>query len=144
MERAAKLLRQSKLAAQCVTEEDLARAAWPSAVGKRLAARTRASHMVRGRLVVEVEDQVWRQQLYSLRELILRNLRKSLGAGVVETIEFRASAPRIPVRSEGVPAGAGLRGPLFAPKENGGDEADGIEDPMLRLIYKESRKKAKA
>jgi predicted nucleic acid-binding Zn ribbon protein len=135
MERAARLLRQSKLVSRCVTEEDLAKAAWPAAVGKRLAARTRASHMVRGRLVIEVEDEIWRRQLYTLREQMLRNLRKILGTGLVESLEFRVGIPRIPPRADSVQAGAG---PLFA------DEADRIEDPVLRLLYKESRRKSTA
>lgn len=135
MERAARLLRQSKLVSQCVTEEDLAKAAWPAAVGKRLACRTRATHMVRGRLVIEVEDEIWRRQLYTLREPMLRNLRKILGTGLVESLEFRVGIRRIPPGSDSVRA---VPGPLFT------DEADRIEDPVLRLLYKESRRKSTA
>src|SRR6266853_296344 len=55
MERAGKSLAKLKLSGR-IADEDLARAAWPAAVGKRLATHATATALVRGRLVVEVED----------------------------------------------------------------------------------------
>ncbi|MBK5291771.1 MAG: hypothetical protein JJE04_08870, partial [Acidobacteriia bacterium] len=46
MERAGKLLGQSKMAARCLTPEQLALASWPVAVGKKIAEHTRAARMV--------------------------------------------------------------------------------------------------
>jgi hypothetical protein len=132
MERASRLLRQLKLTGD-VSEGEAACAAWPGAVGKVVAARTRAARMVRTRLVVEVEDKTWQRQLFGLTGQILRNLEKTLGPGWVEEIEFRVVPRRRgPQRAESaVPAGAA-------------DEADAISDPMLRRIYKASRTKAQA
>jgi hypothetical protein len=132
MERASRLLRQLKLTGD-VSEGEVACAAWPGAVGKVVAARTRAARMVRTRLVVEVEDKTWQRQLFGLTGQILRNLEKTLGPGWVEDIEFRVVPRRRgPQRAEAaVPSGAA-------------DEADAISDPMLRRIYKASRIKARA
>jgi hypothetical protein len=92
--------------------------------------------MVRTRLVVEVEDNVWQRQLFALSGQILRNLEKALGGGLVEDLEFkvvpRRREPQRAVRS--APAAT----PLFD------DEADRIADPVLRVIYRASRKKALA
>jgi len=137
MERASRLIRRLGAAAQTIGDEDLARAAWPGAVGKKIAVHTRASRLVRTRLVVEVEDQTWRRQLFALTPHILRNLEKSLGPGFIEDVEFRVvPRRREPARAMTMAAGAGAGTPA--------DEADGIADPVLRGIYRASRKKATA
>jgi hypothetical protein len=133
MERASKLIRSLGLPAGSVSDEDLAAAAWPAAVGKNIAAHTRVSRMVRTRLVVEVEDPLWQRQLFTLTRQILGNLEKSLGRGVVEDLEFRI----LPRRRE--PRRAAAAVPAAAM-----DEADGIADPVLRAIYRASRRKALA
>ena len=132
MERASSFIRKLKLSGDMITGDELARAAWPEAVGKRIAAHTRAAKLVRTRLVVEVEDVTWQRQLFSLSRHILSNLEKSLGRGLVDDLEFRI----IPRRREPVAARASVPG-LF-------DDADAIADPVLRDIYKLSRKKAQA
>jgi predicted nucleic acid-binding Zn ribbon protein len=136
MERASKLIQQLRLPGETITAEELARAAWPGAVGKKIAEHTRAARMVRTRLIVGVEDRIWQRQLFSLEKQILKNLEKQIGAGVVEEIEFRIvpreQPSRIPVRraERAVPSTA--------------DEAETIQDPVLRRIYKASRQKAGA
>ena len=100
-------------------------------MGKKVAAHTRAAKMVRTRLVVEVEDNVWQRQLFALTGQILRNLDKHIGPGVVDDLEFRI----VPRRREPQRATAAAL-PV--------DEADGIADPVLRGIYRASRKKALA
>ena len=65
MERAGRVLGKLKLAKQSVSDEELARSAWPAAVGKKIALRTQAVTLVRTRLVVEVEDAVWQRQLWA-------------------------------------------------------------------------------
>ena len=57
MERASRFL--GKLTGP-IDMDDLARAAWPLAVGKKVATRTRPARMVRTRLIVEVEDLIWK------------------------------------------------------------------------------------
>jgi hypothetical protein len=79
--------------------------------------------------VVEVEDVIWQRQLFSLSWQILRNLVKGIGPGVVEDLEFKI----VPRRRE--PARAQVSMPLL-------DEADAIADPVLRGIYRASRKRA--
>ena len=139
MERASKLLRSLGLPAEAMTAEELACGAWGGAVGKKVAAHTRAAKLVRTRLVVEVEDAVWQRQLLALAPHILRNLDKSLGSGLVDDLEFRVvPRRREPQRARAASVAAGATSALPY------DEAEGIEDPVLREIYRASRKKALA
>ena len=133
MERASKLIRGLRLSGEVITPEQLAFAAWPEAVGKKIASHTRHSKLVRTRLVVEVEDHTWQKQLFALTHHILKNLNDTLGSGLVDDLEFRI----VPRRRE--PEVARQSMPcLFT------DDADAISDPVLRGIYKQSRKKALA
>jgi hypothetical protein len=138
MERASKVIRKLSLSGEIITPQQMALAVWPEAVGKRIATRTRAAKLVRTRLVVEVEDATWQRQLFALTPFIVRNLAKDLGAGMVEDIEFRVVPRRREPERALTAAPAGNAGPLFA------DDADAIADPVLRSIYKLSRKKALA
>ena len=133
MERASKLIRGLRLSEDVLSAGELACAAWPQAVGKRIAAHTRACRMVRARLIVEVEDHIWQRQLFALTPHILSNLARNVGGGLVEDLEFRI----VPRRRE--PQRAAQAVPALFP-----DEADGIADPVLRGIYRASRKKAQA
>jgi predicted nucleic acid-binding Zn ribbon protein len=133
MERASKLIREWRLSGDVLSAGELACAAWPQAVGRKIAAHTRASRMVRTRLIVEVEDHIWQRQLFTLTPYILNNLKKSFGPGLVEDLEFRI----VPRRRE--PQRAAQAVPALSP-----DEAEGIADPVLRGIYKASRRKAQA
>jgi len=132
MERAGKALAKLKLS-NAISEPELACAAWPVAVGKRLAAHATATKLVRGSLIVEVEDAVWQKQLFHLRHPILAKLSEVLGAGFIRDVEFRIATPRRPPQ----PARSIGKSPLF-------DEADGIADPGMRIVYKQARKKASA
>jgi hypothetical protein len=134
MERASKVIRGLTLPCDAITTEELACATWSEAVGKKIAAHTRAVRMVRTRLVVEVEDRTWQRQLMTLSAFILFNLQKHLGDGVVEDLEFRV----MPRRREPQRAIAAFRAALEV------DEANAIADPVLRSLYKASRKKALA
>jgi hypothetical protein len=119
--------------------ERIAVGAWKKAVGRRLAERTRAAKLVRETLVVEVEDQVWRENLWSLRHHILRNLESAIGPGIVRHLEFRVMPPRIQPRREN----RSSAGPnLFSDVRR--DDADAIEDPGLRRIYKAARRRETA
>jgi predicted nucleic acid-binding Zn ribbon protein len=115
-----------------ITPEEMALAAWPDAVGKRIASHTRAAKLVRTRLVVEVEDATWQRNLWSLSGQILRNLQKALGPEMVDDVEFRI----IPRRRDPEIARASMPALI--------DDADAIDDPILRDLYKLSRKKAQA
>jgi hypothetical protein len=133
MERACKLIRKFSLSEGNLSAEELACAAWPAVVGKKIAGHTRAARLVRNRLVIEVEDQTWQRQLFCLQHFILRNFEKHVGPGLVGDLEFRV----VPRRREPQRAIEAIPG-LFA------DEANAIEDPVLRSIYRAARKRALA
>jgi predicted nucleic acid-binding Zn ribbon protein len=134
MHRAGKLIRGLKLCGDSLSTEDLLRAAWPQAVGQRIAAHARIvavreSQETGRRLIVEVEDVIWQKQLQTMCGQILPRLRDIAGKDSVQSIEFRLGVPRrMPKRAEQVRGAA--------------DEADGIQDPILRRLYKESRKRS--
>jgi predicted nucleic acid-binding Zn ribbon protein len=133
MERASKLIRGMKLPSGMLSGEELACAVWPQAVGKKIAAHTRAARIVRTRLVVEVEDITWQRQLNALSRQIVWNLEQMIGKGVVDDLEFRI----IPRRRE--PQRAMAAAPaLFQ------DDSTAIADPVMRSIYRAARKKALA
>jgi hypothetical protein len=135
MERASKFIRTLRLPGDTLNLEDLACAAWPIAVGRKVAMHTRAARMVRTRLIVEVEDATWQRQLFALSRQILRNMEKHLGPGAVEDLEFRVMPRRREPQREVLGA---------APLLREADEADAIADPVLRGIYRASRKRAGA
>lgn len=131
MERAGKALAKLKLSA-AITPDELALAAWPAAVGERIAAHAVAKALVRGCLLVEAEDGMWQKQLFQLRFAILAKITELLGSGTVTDLEFRIArdVPRRPPQ------------PARTHGENApDDEADSIQDPVLRVVYKQSRRK---
>ena len=133
MKRAANVLGKSTFAAGCVSGEQIAVAAWPGAIGKKVAAHTRAVTLVDGKLLVDVEDVVWQKQLTTLKRQILSRIAQVMGAGVVKDLHFRVGvAKKMPARAEQVVRGLPL------------DDADRIEDPILRHIYIANRKRATA
>lgn len=133
MERAGRLL--VKIKSDTICAEDLTRKAWPRAVGAKVANRTRVVQMVRDRLVIEVEDDIWRKQLVPLTSQILRRLESFLGPAIVGDIEFRIGAPRIrPQRETPLPLFDHVEPPSHIP-----EEAKRIENPIFRRLYLRSR-----
>jgi predicted nucleic acid-binding Zn ribbon protein len=123
MERAGRLIPKLKLARELNDPETRARAAWNVAVGKKIAAHTRATVLVRDSLIIEVGDYVWQRQLAGLERVLLANLEKVLGEPLVKKLDFRPMpARRMPQRAE------------TARPESG------IEDPILDLIYHQKAK----
>lgn len=117
---------------EVMSVEDLARAAWPVAVGKKIASYTAAVALVRGRLIIEVQDIVWQRQLTTLSLQIVKNLAGTLGKDVVTGLDFRPMTPRrMPQRAESASS---------RPSEST-DEADAIQDSGLRRVYRISRKR---
>ena len=138
MERAARLISKTKLSQSVLSEDDIARAAWPAAVGKSIASHTRKLTVVRTTLVVEVEDAVWQKQLYPLTSQILARLRTVTGSDAIREIEFRVAIPRR------MPQRAGVPGAKPNETTNRADESDAIQDPVLKRLYRISRKRASA
>jgi predicted nucleic acid-binding Zn ribbon protein len=137
MERAAQVVRTSKVS-KVLSDDELARAVWPAAVGKVISAHTSRMRMVRGTLVVEVADALWQKQLFGLSHQILDRVQKATGSKAITGIEFRVGIPRRePQRADG------SRNPLFTAGDPS-DEAEQIQDPVLKKVYRLSRKKATA
>jgi len=134
MQRLSNVMGKMKFPDDTVSVEQVACAAWPSAVGRRVASKARAVKLVRSHLVVEVEDAVWQHQLFALRHQIRKNLDESVGTGIVKDIEFRV----VPARREPERA----RTATIAPAQL--DDAAAIADPVLRRIYKAARGKKSA
>ncbi|MGA2882153.1 MAG: DUF721 domain-containing protein [Bryobacteraceae bacterium] len=132
MERAGKTLAKLKLSA-AISPVELAFAAWPAAVGKRIATHACPKALVRGSLVVEAEDAIWQKQLFHLRFDILAKLTEVVGSGIVTDLEFRiaTAVPRRP------PQSAQSHGETVST-----DDADSIEDPVMRILYKQARTRA--
>jgi hypothetical protein len=134
MQRASQIIGRISSAPKTILDsEEVACAAWPRAVGAKLAKHTRAAKLVRGRLVVEVEDETWKRNLFSLGRHIMGNIERAIGPGIVTDIEFRV----LPKRRE--PQRAQTLDLSLPPAKV--DEADAIEDPVLRRLYKASRSK---
>lgn len=127
MQRTARLLAKIKDGAAKLSSDELAVAVWPAAVGKRLANRTGPLKLYGAKLVVDVEDAVWQHQLTTLAPQILAKIKQIAGPGVIEALEFRIGAPRRLPHTAIDPAG---------------DQADGISDPIFRLLYIASRTKS--
>jgi len=139
MERVARLIKNKKVSREMVTDEDVARAVWPAAVGKAIAAHTSRLKLVRNTLVVEVEDAIWQKQLFALSNQILRSLHKLTGPSCIEAVEFRIGVPRrVPQRagSRQTDSLTGMNAPY--------DDAETIQDPVLKKVYRLSRKRATA
>jgi predicted nucleic acid-binding Zn ribbon protein len=87
-----------------VPAEDIAKAAWPAAVGRRIAQYARPAALVRDKLIVEVDDAIWQRQLWQMRAPILAKLCALLGANLVHDLEFRIAIPRRPAAAAPSPA----------------------------------------
>jgi len=135
MERAARLIQKSKASRQILSDEEMARAVWPAAVGTAIAAHTSGIRLVRKRLVVDVEDATWQKQLHGLTAQIVERMRKITGSDGIDDVEFRIAVPRKQAqRAESTHS--------VAPDDD--VEAEGIQDPVLRKLYRMSRNKASA
>jgi len=135
MERAARLIQSHKTSRELFSEEDLARAIWPQAVGRVIANHTCGIRLVRTTLVVEVEDAIWQAQLFALKSQILHRLRQIGGQSSIDDIEFRVAIPRRQPQREPASRHRAL-------ESAGDDEAERIADPVLKKLYLLSRKRA--
>ncbi len=137
MERAVRLIKNQKISGDILSDADIARAVWPAAVGKSIAAHTGRLNLVRTTLVVEVEDAIWQKQLHCLSHQILSRVRNLTGTDRIRDIEFRIGVPRRqPQRADSRDASLSPYGPASE------DESERIQDPVLKKIYRLSRRKA--
>ena len=132
MERAARVIKNNKYSRQIIGDDNIIRGLWPAAVGKAIARHTGKMTVVRNTLVVEVEDAIWQKQLFCLSRQIVDRVQKLMGSTSITDIEFRIGVPRRqPQRAESLH-------PFSL------DGADGIQDPVLKKVYRLSRKRATA
>jgi hypothetical protein len=123
MQRAGRLIGKLNMFPDPADAQARAIAAWKVAAGKKIAEHTRAASVVRNSLIVEVEDLVWQRQLNTLRHYLIRNLVDVLGNASITDIDFR---PMRPSRKPPQPA-------TTRPSQSQ------IEDPVLDLIYRQSK-----
>ncbi len=138
MERAARIFKNKQVSREVFSPEDVARAAWPTAVGKSIASHTSRVRLVRQTLIVEVEDAIWQRQLHTLSRQILDRLIKVIGITQIADIEFRIGVPRRE------PQRAATRQPTLFSEPGATDEANEIQDAVLKKVFRLSRKKASA
>ena len=136
MDQASRIIAKWSAASDLITAERIVCGAWKKAVGKRLAERTQAVKLVRDKLVIEVEDEIWRKNLWGLRFQILQNLRKAVGPDLVESLEFRVIPPRREPQRAVLPALTALA--------SADDDSLAIEDPGMRRIYRNARRRETA
>src|SRR5690242_5552993 len=141
MERAARVLRKGKQSRSILDDSQAIEAVWPAAVGRSIARHVSRLRLVRSILVVEVEDAIWQRQLRTLDMQILERIRLLLPDVPIAGLEFRIGVPRrdpqrAPVAFSDRPAS------LFNNATE--DEADRIQDPVLKKVYQLSRRKASA
>lgn len=100
MERVGRLIARLK-SKSALGPGELVAAAWPAAVGKRLAVRTRVTAFHQGTVTVEVEDELWQRNLAGLKGQILSNLSRLTGLDLAQDIRFTLAVPkRPPMREE--------------------------------------------
>jgi len=139
MDQASRIIARCTGVSDVISPEGIACGAWKKAVGKQIASRTRALKLVRTTLVVEVEDEIWRKNLWGLRYQILRNLEKAIGPEIVTAVELRVMPPRFgPQREQRLPPGAPIDEAVPI------DDAESIADAGLRRIYKAARRRETA
>lgn len=126
MERAGRIFGKMDFPSEVTDLEVRARAAWAVAAGRKIAKYARATALVRNTLIVEVGDAVWQRQLSTMSKMLLSNLGRELGAGVVTQIDFRPTPARRPPQT----AATSRRSPA---------QVEGIRDPVLSLLYRRSR-----
>jgi hypothetical protein len=137
MERAARLIKKNKYSRQMISDEDIVRGLWASAVGPAIARHTCRLKIVRSTLIVEVEDAVWQKQLSRLSHQVAAQVRKLTGSGSIEEVEFRVGVPKREMMREERVTPVRQQEPV-EPR----DESDQIQDPVLKKVYRLSRKRA--
>ena len=141
MERAARVLRKGKQSRSILDDSQAIEAVWPAAVGRSIARHVSRLRLVRSILVVEVEDAIWQRQLRTLDMQILERIRLLLPDVPIAGLEFRIGVPRRDPQRAPV-AFSDRSASLFNNATE--DEADRIQDPVLKKVYQLSRRKASA
>jgi len=141
MERAARVLRKAQQSRSILDDSQAIEAVWPTAVGRSIARHVSRLRLVRSTLVVDVDDVIWQRQLRTLGTQILERIKLLLPDVPITGLEFRIGLPR---RSAQRAPAAFASGPEVSSDKITQDEADRIQDPVLKKVYQISRRKASA
>ncbi len=117
-------------------EEAVVFAAWKRCAGGPLSERTLPREFFENRLVVAVEDEMWRRHLEALSPQMIARINGSLGDGKLRFIEFRVEPKhfaelRRQNRSVDSEPDANVPRSLA-------DDAENIADPALRTKFLET------
>jgi predicted nucleic acid-binding Zn ribbon protein len=149
MERVSRILNRNQRLNQWTDHDSLVVAAWRAALGVRLAKRNFPVRVFGKKLVVEVEDGVWKNQLSTMQSMYLQRLNEAAGCEMITEIEFRVNRHPIsriaPQAAVGVGAASGKTASGEREMLPGlfGDESDAIGDPILRLNYHQDLRRKK-
>jgi predicted nucleic acid-binding Zn ribbon protein len=69
-------------------EENLAFAFWDTVVGKEIALHTEPEKIVKGTIVVKVDNDVWRNELAFFKHEIIQKLNNKIGKKLIQEIKF--------------------------------------------------------
>lgn len=69
-------------------EENLAFAYWDSVVGKEIALHTEPEKIVKGTVIVKVDNDVWRNELAFFKNEIIQKLNQRIGKKLIQEIKF--------------------------------------------------------
>jgi len=69
-------------------EENLAFAYWDSVVGKEIASHTDPEKIVKGTVMVKVDNDVWRNELAFFKHEIIQKLNDRIGKRIIQEIKF--------------------------------------------------------
>ncbi|CAN5353585.1 hypothetical protein BH20ACI2_BH20ACI2_15780 [soil metagenome] len=114
-------------------EQAVVFAAWKRCAGGPLAERTFPREFFENRLVVAVEDDIWRRHLESLCPQIIARINESLGDGRLRFIEFRVEPKHFAEfrrQSRSVDSDPAANVPRSL-----ADAAENIADPALRARF---------
>ena len=139
MERVDRLVNKHKYSKSILEKSDLVRGIWPRVVGPAIARHTGHVNLVRDTLVVDVDDAIWQKQLFRLSAQIIDRLQKCMGSPEIQKIEFR-----IAVRKREPQRVFALRPESESGPLDPDDESDLITDPVLKKVYRLSRKRSTA
>lgn len=116
----------------------LLRAAWPLAVGLRLAQRTEVLSLEGRTLIVRVPDGRWRKILHRLRREILQRLGEAAGPWAPRALGFaEAPAPlALPIEAADPPESPGKRVAIVPPEV--AKSAQAIADVEVRSLFLEA------
>lgn len=91
--------------------------AWPTIVGKMLAAHTRPLRCENGRLEISADRKDWKSQLEPMTREFCARINQAWGSKLVTEVKFVAAA-RAAIKSEGGKPGAAKPGPKRVSRES--------------------------